>query len=88
MPSDLCSTDPVVVDDSLDETNFEQERIEYLVKFIAQRDGEDVRPALKAGKLDLAGLEDIYEHGYDADEMETKPEDNEGKGKGKSNFIP
>jgi hypothetical protein len=73
----------VNVDDDLDDRKYVKERLKYLVTFIAHRDGEDVRPALKAGKLNLEDLEEIYVGGFDPEETEPVPEDKAGKGKGK-----
>ncbi|KAG8708774.1 hypothetical protein FRC09_001036 [Ceratobasidium sp. 395] len=47
-------------DDDIDQPAYDRARIEYLVPFIAKRDGIDVRPAVQSGKMDIADLEEIY----------------------------
>ncbi|KAG8760694.1 hypothetical protein FRC12_009513 [Ceratobasidium sp. 428] len=48
-------------DSEENQKQFDEARINYLIRFIAIRDAVDVRPNLLAGKLDLAGLEEINE---------------------------
>jgi hypothetical protein len=73
----------MVADDALNDSTYAEERINFLIKFIAHRDGYDVRPELRAGELGLEGLEEIYIEGLNPDEA-PKAKD---KGKGKFDYI-
>ncbi|KAG8729003.1 hypothetical protein FRC12_021330 [Ceratobasidium sp. 428] len=77
-----------------DQKRFDESRIDFLIRFIGIRDGVDVRPDLVAGKLDLAGLEEINEdpetaaeYQFAATQLDATPAPT-GKGKSKAITPP
>ncbi|KAG8755040.1 hypothetical protein FRC12_011005 [Ceratobasidium sp. 428] len=78
-------------DEEEDQKRFDECRLDFLIRFIGIRDGVDVRPDLVAGKLDLAGLEEINkdpeaaaEYQFAATQLDAAPV---STGKGKSRAI-
>jgi hypothetical protein len=86
-PPPYVTLNLVATDDGLDDRNYVKERVNFLVKFIAGRDGYDLRPDIRAGKYGLDELEQFYEGGLDPDAMDDMSGDNGGKGKGKGKSI-
>ncbi|KAG8692784.1 hypothetical protein FRC09_010961 [Ceratobasidium sp. 395] len=79
---------PARTDDAeADQLNYDAARTEYLVQFIATRDGLDVRPDINSGKMDLADLEEMFEDpeaAADAEPDADDPSTSNKKGKSKA----
>jgi dTDP-D-glucose 4,6-dehydratase len=75
------------VDDTLDQSNYAAERLHYLINFIAHRDGRDMRPAIKAGEIGLAELEEMFEGGLDPDELDSVSHDEGAEDQGRFNHV-
>ncbi|KAG8722869.1 hypothetical protein FRC08_004499 [Ceratobasidium sp. 394] len=58
--------------DEVDQTNYDQARIEYLTHYLVVRHGIDIRSAIGSEKLELAELEEIYVDPEAADEREVE----------------
>jgi hypothetical protein len=74
-------------DDSLDHENYTKERVDFLIKFIAHRDGYDVRPGIRSGKYTIVELEEFYEGGIDSAEMDDEPMAEPGEDEGKFGHV-
>ncbi|QRW13382.1 hypothetical protein RhiLY_12381 [Ceratobasidium sp. AG-Ba] len=74
-----------------DQANWEQARIKWLVRFLARRDGVDVRPALRVQRIGLPELEEIHNDPEVAQDLLTCDEDDPNqadKEKGKQPAVP
>ncbi|KAG8689144.1 hypothetical protein FRC09_012567 [Ceratobasidium sp. 395] len=80
--------------DEEDQAQYEEARLDFLIRYIVIRDAIDLRPDVLSGDLDLASLEEIFKDEEAAAEYlakETQPKDmpvSNSKGKGKAATTP